>query len=185
MINDIKKTVEQKMQQSLAAFKLELSKVRTGRAHTSILDHVIVEYYGSDVVISQVANVTLVDARTISVQPWEKSMLAKIEKAIRESNLGLNPTSMGEIIRVPMPILTEDRRKDLIRVVRAEAENARIAIRNVRREANNEFKCLLKDKAITEDDERRSQDNIQKLTDKYTIEIDKALATKEIELMAV
>lgn len=185
MINDIKKAVEQKMQQSLAALKLELSKVRTGRAHTSILDHVIVEYYGSDVVITQVANVTLVDARTISVQPWEKSMLAKIEKAIRESNLGLNPTSVGEIIRVPMPILTEDRRKDLIRVVRAEGENARIAIRNVRREANNEFKCLLKDKAITEDDERRSQDHIQKLTDKYIIEIDKALAVKEVELMAV
>ncbi|MCP1292639.1 MULTISPECIES: ribosome recycling factor [Chromobacterium] len=185
MINDIKKSAEQKMQKSLDAFKTDLSKVRTGRAHTGILDHVMVDYYGSDVPISQVANVTLVDARTIGVQPWEKPMLAKIEKAIRDSDLGLNPASMGEIIRVPMPMLTEERRKDLIKVVRGEAEGARVAVRNIRRDANNEFKNLLKDKAITEDDERRGQDEIQKLTDKYTVEIDKALAAKEADLMAV
>ncbi|AXT45993.1 MULTISPECIES: ribosome recycling factor [Chromobacterium] len=185
MINDIKKSAEQKMQKSLEAFKTDLSKVRTGRAHTGILDHVMVDYYGSDVPISQVANVTLVDARTIGVQPWEKPMLAKIEKAIRDSDLGLNPASMGEIIRVPMPMLTEERRKDLIKVVRGEAEGARVAVRNIRRDANNEFKNLLKDKAITEDDERRGQDEIQKLTDKYTVEIDKALAAKEADLMAV
>ncbi|KMN31716.1 MULTISPECIES: ribosome recycling factor [Chromobacterium] len=185
MINDIKKSAEQKMQKSLEAFKTDLSKVRTGRAHTGILDHVMVDYYGSDVPVSQVANVTLVDARTIGVQPWEKPMLAKIEKAIRDSDLGLNPASMGEIIRVPMPMLTEERRKDLIKVVRGEAEGARVAVRNIRRDANNEFKNLLKDKAITEDDERRGQDEIQKLTDKYTVEIDKALAAKEADLMAV
>lgn len=185
MINDIKKSAEQKMQKSLEAFKTDLSKVRTGRAHTGILDHVMVDYYGSDVPISQVANVTLVDARTIGVQPWEKPMLAKIEKAIRDSDLGLNPASMGEIIRVPMPMLTEERRRDLIKVVRGEAESARVAVRNIRRDANNEFKNLLKDKAITEDDERRGQDEIQKLTDKYTVEIDKALAAKEADLMAV
>ncbi|NHR07283.1 ribosome recycling factor [Chromobacterium haemolyticum] len=185
MINDIKKSAEQKMQKSLEAFKTDLSKVRTGRAHTGILDHVMVDYYGSDVPISQVANVTLVDARTIGVQPWEKPMLAKIEKAIRDSDLGLNPASMGEIIRVPMPMLTEERRRDLIKVVRGEAEGARVAVRNIRRDANNEFKNLLKDKAITEDDERRGQDEIQKLTDKYTVEIDKALAAKEADLMAV
>ncbi|MGR2663960.1 MULTISPECIES: ribosome recycling factor [Chromobacterium] len=185
MINDIKKSAEQKMQKSLEAFKTDLSKVRTGRAHTGILDHVMVDYYGSDVPISQVANVTLVDARTIGVQPWEKPMLAKIEKAIRDSDLGLNPASMGEIIRVPMPMLTEERRKDLIKVVRGEAEGARVAVRNIRRDANNEFKNLLKDKAITEDDERRGQDDIQKLTDKYTVEIDKVLAAKEADLMAV
>ncbi|AAQ59872.1 ribosome recycling factor [Chromobacterium violaceum] len=185
MINEIKKSAEQKMQKTLEAFKNDLAKVRTGRAHTGILDHVMVDYYGSDVPVNQVANVTLIDARTIGVQPWEKPMLAKIEKAIRDSDLGLNPASMGEIIRVPMPMLTEERRKDLIKVVRGEAEGARVAVRNIRRDSNTEFKNLLKDKAITEDDERRGQDEIQKLTDKYTAEIDKMLATKEADLLAV
>ncbi|AUH50927.1 ribosome recycling factor [Chromobacterium sp. ATCC 53434] len=185
MINDVKKSAEQKMQKSLDAFKNDLAKVRTGRAHTGILDHVMVDYYGSDVPVNQVANVTLIDARTIGVQPWEKPMMAKIEKAIRDSDLGLNPASMGEIIRVPMPMLTEERRRDLIKVVRSEAEGARVAVRNIRRDSNTEFKNLLKDKAITEDDERRGQDDIQKLTDKYTAEIDKALAAKEADLLAV
>nr|WP_294863736.1 ribosome recycling factor [uncultured Pseudogulbenkiania sp.] len=185
MINDVKKSAEQKMQKSLEAFKNDLTKVRTGRAHTGILDHVMVDYYGSDVPVNQVANVTLIDARTIGVQPWEKNMLGKIEKAIRDSDLGLNPASMGEIIRVPMPMLTEERRKDLIKLVRGEAEGARVAVRNIRRDANNEFKNLLKDKSITEDDERRGQDDIQKLTDKYIAEVDKALAAKETDLMAV
>ncbi|KUM01909.1 ribosome recycling factor [Chromobacterium subtsugae] len=185
MINNVKKSAEQKMQKTLESFKNDLSKVRTGRAHTGILDHVMVDYYGSDVPVNQVANVTLIDARTIGVQAWEKPMVAKIEKAIRDSDLGLNPASMGEIIRVPMPMLTEERRKDLIKVVRAEAEGARVAVRNVRRDSNTEFKNLLKDKSITEDDERRGQDEIQKLTDKYTAEIDKALAAKEADLLAV
>ncbi|SCK23923.1 ribosome recycling factor [Vogesella sp. LIG4] len=185
MINDVKKSAEQRMQKSLETFKTDLAKVRTGRAHTGLLDHVMVDYYGSDVPVNQVANVTLIDARTIGVQPWEKNMLAKVEKAIRDSDLGLNPSSMGEIIRVPMPALTEERRKDLIKVVRAEAEGARVSIRNVRRDCNNDLKNLLKDKEITEDDERRGQDEVQKFTDKYIAEVDKALAAKETELMAV
>jgi ribosome recycling factor len=185
MINDVKKSAEHKMQKTLETFKTDLAKVRTGRAHAGLLDHVMVDYYGSDVPVNQVANVTNIDARTLGVQAWEKSMVAKIEKAIRDSDLGLNPSSMGELIRVPMPALTEERRRDLIKVVRAEAEGARVAVRNVRRDANNDFKNLLKDKAITEDEERRGQDDIQKLTDKYTAEVDKALATKEAELLAV
>lgn len=185
MINDVKKSAEHKMQKSLETFKTDLGKVRTGRAHPGLLDHVMVEYYGSDVPVNQVANVTNIDARTLGVQAWEKTMVSKIEKAIRDSDLGLNPSSMGELIRVPMPALTEERRRDLIKVVRAEAEGARVAVRNVRRDANNDFKNLLKDKAITEDEERRGQDEIQKLTDKYTAEIDKALAAKEAELMAI
>lgn len=185
MINEVKKSAEQKMQKSLEAFKHDLAKVRTGRAHTGLLDHIMVDYYGNDTPVNQVANVTLIDARTIGVQPWEKTMVAKVEKAIRDSDLGLNPATMGELIRVPMPMLTEERRRDLIKVVRAEAENARVAVRNVRRDANNEFKSLLKDKDITEDEERRGQDDIQKLTDKYVAEIDKALLAKETELMAV
>lgn len=185
MINDVKKSAEHKMQKTLETFKADLAKVRTGRAHTGLLDHVMVEYYGSDVPVNQVANVTLIDARTIGVQPWEKNLAGKIEKAIRDCDLGLNPASMGDLIRVPMPMLTEERRKDLIKVVRSEAEGARVSVRNVRRDSNNDFKSLLKDKAITEDEERRGQDEIQKLTDKYTAEIDKALATKEAELLAV
>lgn len=185
MINDIKTSHEQKMQKSLEAFKAGLSKVRTGRAHTGLLDHIQVDYYDNLTPINQVANISLLDARTISVQVWEKNMVAKVEKAIRDSDLGLNPATNGDVVRVPMPMLTEERRKDLIKVVRGEAEDARIAMRNIRRDANNALKVLLKDKTISEDDERRGQDEIQKLTDKYIVEIDKALATKEADLMAV
>lgn len=185
MINDVKKSAEHKMQRSLETFKSDLQKVRTGRAHTGILDHVTVDYYGSPTAINQVANVTLIDARTIGVQPWEKKLAGAIEKAIRDSDLGLNPSSSGEMIRVPMPALTEERRKDLTKVVKAESEGARVSIRNVRRDSNNDLKALLKDKDITEDEERRAQDDIQKLTDKYIAEVDRALADKEKELMAI
>jgi ribosome recycling factor len=185
MIADVKKSAEQKMQKTLESLRVDLGKVRTGRAHTGILDHVSVDYYGSPMPINQVANITLMDARTISVSPWEKKLVGAIEKAIRDSDLGLNPSTMGEIIRVPMPALTEERRKDLIKVVRGEAENARVAVRNVRRDANSSLKDLLKDKAIGEDDERRAQDDIQKLTDRYIAEVDKALQAKETDLMAI
>jgi len=185
MIADLKKTAEQKMQKSIEALKTDLAKVRTGRAHTGILDHITVDYYGSEVPINQVANLTLVDARTIGVQAWEKKMAAVIEKAIRESDLGLNPSASGDVIRVPMPPLTEERRKELIKVVKGEGENAKVAIRNVRRDANESLKKALKDKQISEDDERRAQDDIQKLTDKYVGEIDKVLQAKETDLMAV
>ena len=184
-IAEIKKNAEQKMLKSIEAFKVELSKIRTGRAHPSILDQVQVEYYGSLVPISQVANVTLQDARTISVQPWEKGMGAKIEKAIRESDLGLNPASQGDLIRVPMPALTEERRKELTKVVKSAGEDTKIAVRNLRRDANEHAKRLLKDKEITEDDDRRSQDEIQKLTDKTIVEIDKLVQAKEAEVLAV
>lgn len=185
MIADVKKSAEQKMQKSLEALKADLGKVRTGRAHTGILDHVHVDYYGSPVPLSQVANVTLLDARTIGISPWEKKMASVIEKAIREADLGLNPSSVGDVIRVPMPALTEERRKELIKVVKSEAENARVAVRNVRRDANNHLKEMLKDKAISEDDERRAQDDIQKLTDKFVAEIEKALQAKEQDLLAI
>ena len=184
-IAEIKKTAEQKMLKSIEAFKVELSKIRTGRAHPGILDQVQVEYYGSLVPISQVANVTLQDARTISVQPWEKGMGAKIEKAIRESDLGLNPARQGDLIRVPMPALTEERRKELTKVVKSAGEDTKIAVRNLRRDANEHAKRLLKDKEITEDDDRRSQDEIQKLTDKTIVEIDKLVQAKEAEVLAV
>lgn len=183
--SDIKKNTEQKMAKSIESFKSELSKIRTGRAHPGILDQVQVDYYGSMVPISQVANVSLMDARTISVQPWEKGMGAKIEKAIRESDLGLNPSSQGDLIRVPMPPLTEERRKELTKVVKSAGEDAKVAIRNLRRDANEQAKKLLKDKAITEDDDRRSQDDIQKLTDKVIAEVDKLVQTKEGEILAV
>ena len=185
MINNIKQSAEQKMHKSLDVLKADLGKVRTGRAHTGILDHVQVDYYGSLVPISQVANVSLADARTITVQPWEKPMIAKVEKAIRDADLGLNPATNGDLIRVPMPMLTEERRKDLIKVVRGEAEAAKVSVRNVRRDANDTLKKLLKDKEISEDDERRAQDDIQKITDKYVAEVDKLLQAKEIDLMAV
>jgi ribosome recycling factor len=185
MIADIKKNTESKMQKSLEALKNDLAKVRTGRAHTGLLDHIQVEYYGSMVPLSQIANVTLVDARTIGVQPWEKPMVAKVEKAIRDSDLGLNPATQGELIRVPMPALTEERRKELTKVVKHEGENAKVAVRNLRRDANTHLKDGVKSKDISEDDERRTQDDIQKLTDKYVAEIDKMLAQKESELMAV
>ncbi len=185
MIPELKKTTEQKMQKSIEVLKADLAKVRTGRAHTGLLDHVMVEYYGSMVPISQVANVTLIDARTIGVQAWEKPMLAKVEKAIRDSDLGLNPANQGEIVRVPMPALTEERRRDLTKVVRHEGENAKVAVRNLRRDANQHLKDAVKDKSISEDDERRAQDDIQKLTDKHIAEIDKLLAQKEQELMQI
>ena len=184
-IADIKKTAEAKMARSIESFKTELQKIRTGRAHPGILDQVHVDYYGSMVPISQVANVSLLDARTISVQPWEKGMGPKIEKAIRESDLGLNPSSQGDLLRVPMPALSEERRKDLTKVVHKDAEAAKIAVRNVRRDANEQLKKLLKDKACSEDDERHAQTDIQKLTDRYIAEIDKLLHAKEADLMAI
>jgi ribosome recycling factor len=185
MIPELKKTAESKMQKSLEALKNDLLKIRTGRAHTGLLDHVQVDYYGSMVPVNQVANITLVDARTIGVQAWEKNMAQKIEKAIRDSDLGLNPASQGELIRVPMPALTEERRKEMIKVVKNEGETAKVAIRNLRRDANTHLKDALKKHEIPEDDERKAQDDIQKLTDRYVAEVDKMLAHKEAELMQV
>lgn len=185
MIAELKKTTEHKMQRSIETLKTDLAKVRTGRAHTGLLDHVQVDYYGSMVPINQVANITLIDARTIGVQAWEKSMMGKVERAIRDSDLGLNPANMGEILRVPMPALTEERRRDLTKVVRHEGEAAKIAVRNLRRDANQHLKDAVKDKTISEDEERRAEDFIQKLTDKAVTEIDKLLAQKEQELMQI
>jgi ribosome recycling factor len=185
MTADVKKSAEQKMHKTLETLKTDLSKVRTGRAHTGILDHVLVDYYGTQMPVNQVANVTLLDGRTISVHPWEKKMVSVIEKAIRESDLGLNPATAGDVIRVPMPPLTEERRRDLIKVVKHEAENARVAVRNIRRDANNTLKEILKQKTISEDQDRRAQDEIQKLTDRFISEIDKALQSKESDLIAV
>jgi ribosome recycling factor len=185
MIPEVKKNAEQKMVKSVEALKVNLAKVRTGRAHPGILDHIQVDYYGSPTPITQVANITLIDARTIGVTPWEKKMASTIEKAIRDSDLGLNPSTTGDLVRVPMPSLTEERRRDLIKVVRGEGEDAKIAVRNVRRDANAELKALLKDKKVAEDDERRAQDDVQKLTDRHIAEIDKALQVKEAELLAV
>ena len=184
-IADIRKTATDKMAKSVEAFKGELHKIRTGRAHPGLLDQVQVDYYGAMVPISQVANVTLLDARTISVQPWEKGMGAKIEKAIRESDLGLNPAAQGDLLRVPMPALTEERRKDLTKVVRNAGEDAKIAVRNLRRDANEHLKKLLKDKLATEDEERRAQDDVQKLTDRVIGEIDRLVHGKEAEILAV
>ena len=184
-IADIRKTAEQKMAKSIESFKGELQKIRTGRAHPGILDQVQVDYYGSMVPISQVANVTLLDARTISVQPWEKGLGPKIEKAIRESDLGLNPAAQGDLLRVPMPALTEERRRELTKIVRGAGEDAKIAVRNLRRDGNDQAKKLLKDKEITEDDERRSLDEVQKLTDRVIAEIDRMISAKEAEIMAV
>lgn len=185
IIAELKKTTEHKMAKSIEALKADLAKVRTGRAHTGILDHVMVDYYGTPTPINQVAQVTLLDARTIGVQPWEKGMLTKIEKAIRESDLGLNPANQGDLLRIPMPPLTEERRRDLIKVVRHEGENAKIAIRNLRRDAIQHLKDALKKHEISEDEERRAQDDIQKLTDRFVAEVDKLLAEKEKDLMAV
>jgi ribosome recycling factor len=185
MIEDIKKTAEQKMQKSIESLKNDLQKVRTGRAHVGLLDHVMVEYYGSMTGVNQVSNVNLGDSRTINVQPYEKDMISKVEKAIRDSDLGLNPATNGDVIRVPMPMLTEERRRDMTKIVRSEAEGAKVAIRNVRRDANDSLKKLIKDKEISEDDERRAQDVVQKLTDKAVLEVDKMLQVKEEELMAV
>lgn len=185
MTEAIKVNVSEKMQKSLDSFKSDLAKVRTGRAHTGLLDHIVIDYYGSMVPINQVAGVNLGDAKTINVQPYEKSMAGKIEKAIRDSDLGLNPATSGDLIRVPMPTLTEERRRDLIKVVRTEAESAKVAMRNIRRDANDSLKKLIKEKEISEDDERRSQDEVQKITDKFIAEIDKLLQTKESELLAI
>ena len=184
-IADIKKTTDTKMEQSIAALKNNLAKVRTGRANPALLDTIHVDYYGSQVPLSQVANVSLLDARTISVQPWEKNMSAKIEKAIRESDLGLNPASLGDLIRVPMPPMSEERRKEMTKLARNEGEAAKVAIRNLRRDANNHLKDALKKGDIPEDDERKAQDDVQKLTDRYVAEVDKMLAQKEAELMQV
>ena len=184
-VADVKKTADQKMQRSIESLKTALSRIRTGRVHVGILDHVHVDYYGSHVPISQVANITLIDARTLGVSPWEKKMAPVIDKAIRESDLGLNPMTMGELIRIPMPPLSEERRRELAKVVKGEGEHAKVGVRNLRREANDQLKKLLKDKAITEDDERRAQDDVQKLTDRFIVEIDKLLASKEQEIMTV
>lgn len=185
MIADIKKAAEQKMQKSLEALKTDFGKIRSGRPHTGLLDHIMVDYYGNPTPINQVANISLPDTRTIGVVPWEKKMLNAIEKAIRDSDLGLNPMTVGEMVRVPMPPLTEERRRELAKIVKNEAESARVAMRNVRRDANAQMKELLKDKQISEDDDRRGQEEIQKLTDRYIVEIDKLLQAKEAELMAV
>lgn len=185
MIADVKKTTEQKMKKTIDALKSDLAKVRTGRAHTGLLDHITVDYYGTPTPLPQVANVTLLDARTIGVTPWEKKMAGTIEKAIRDSDLGLNPSSTGDTVRVPMPPLTEERRKELIKVVRHEGENARVAVRNVRRDAIHQLKELLKQKKVAEDEERRAQDDVQKLTDRHVADIDKLLQQKETDLMAV
>jgi len=184
-IADIKQTTESKMDQSIAAFKNNLTKIRTGRANPALLDSVLVEYYGSSVPLSQVANVALIDSRTISVQPWEKGMGAKIEKAIRESDLGLNPASMGDLIRVPMPAMSEERRKEMTKLVRVEGESAKIAVRNLRRDANESVKKLVKDKLASEDDQKRAETDVQKVTDKHIAEIDQLVTGKEQEIMAV
>ncbi|MGC7403413.1 ribosome recycling factor [Pandoraea pneumonica] len=184
-VADITKNAEQKMQSSIESFKGNLAKIRTGRAHTGLLDHVQVDYYGSMVPISQVANVTLVDGRTIGVQPWEKKMVAVVEKAIRDADLGLNPATQGELIRVPMPMLTEERRRELTKLVKSEGENAKVAVRNLRRDANEQLKKLVKEKDASEDDERRGNDVVQKLTDKAVVEIDELVQKKDAEIMTV
>lgn len=183
MIEEFKKDAEIRMGKSVEALKSELTKLRTGRAHTSLLEHITVDYYGSEVPINQVANITVSDARTLTVTPWEKPMVSAVEKAIMNSGMGLNPATAGEVIRVPLPPLTEERRKDMIRVVRQEVENARVAIRNIRRDVLGDIKTLLKEKEITEDDERRAHDDIQKITDKYIAQVDKMLEDKEKDLM--
>src|SRR4029453_18064114 len=185
MINDVKKAAEQKMGKSVDALKADLGKVRTGRAHTGLLDHIHVDYYGSMMPLAQVANVTLADARTIGVQPWEKKMIPVGEKGSRDSDLGVNPATSGDLIRIPMPAMTEERRKELTKVVHKEAEAARVAVRNIRRDANEHLKKLLKDKEVSEDDERHALVDLQKLTDRFIAEIDKLMAQKEADLMAI
>jgi len=185
MIAEIRKDTELRMRKSMDSLRADLGKIRTGRAHTGLLDHVMVDYYGSPTLVTQVANITLVDSRTIGVQPWEKNMVGKVERAIRDADLGLNPATNGDLIRVPMPMLTEERRRDLIKLVKSEGEDTKIAVRNIRRDANHALKELLKKKEISEDDERRVQDEIQKITDRFVSEIDQTLAAKEVDLMAV
>ena len=184
-IPDVKKSAQERMNKSIDTLRSDLAKVRTGRAHTGILDHIMVEYYGSPTALTQVANVTLIDARTIGVQPFEKKMAATIERTIRDSDLGLNPSSQGDMIRVPTPALTEERRKEMVKLVKSEAEDAKIAIRNIRRDANESFKKLAKDKACSEDEERRAADEVQKVTDKFIIDVDKMVADKEKEVLTV
>ncbi len=184
-IAEIKNNCEQRMHKTLEALRADLSKVRTGRAHAGLLDHITVDYYGSPMPINQVANVNLLDARTISVQPWEKKMVQAVEKAIRDSDLGLNPMTQGDLIRVPMPALTEERRRDLVKVVKQEGESAKVAVRNLRRDANQQVKDLVKAKQASEDEERRAQDDIQKTTDRFIADVDKMIAQKEAEIMAV
>lgn len=184
-IQEIRSTAEAKMSRTIESLKGNLAKVRTGRAHTGLMDHIQVDYYGTPTPLNQVANVTLIDGRTIGVQPWEKKMVAVVEKAIRESDLGLNPATSGDLIRVPMPALTEERRRELTKVIKHEGEETKIAVRNIRRDANESLKKLLKEKTISEDDERRGQDETQKLTDRFTVEIDKLLAQKESEIMTL
>jgi ribosome recycling factor len=184
-VADVKKNAEQRMLKSIETLKADLAKVRTGRAHTGILDSVMVDYYGTPTNLTQVANLTLIDARTIGVQPWEKKMIAVVEKAIRDADLGLNPATHGEMIRVPTPPLTEERRKEMVKLVKVDAENAKIAVRNIRRDANEGLKKLVKDKVCSEDDERRGQDEIQKLTDKFVADIDKLVVEKEKEVLTV
>lgn len=185
MIEDTRKRAAERMAKSIEALKHELAKIRTGRAHPSLLDHITVPYYGNEVPLSQTANITVEDARTLTVTPWERNMIQAIEKAILTSDLGLNPSTAGTVIRVPMPPLTEQRRRDLIKVVRHEAENARVAIRNIRRDANNELKAAMKEKLVSEDQERRSQEQIQKLTDQHIKEVDELLEEKEADLLAI
>lgn len=185
MIDDIRKDAEQRMQKSVEAFRGELAKLRTGRANTSLLDHVTVEYYGSELPLSQVANIGVEDARTLTVKPWEKTMVQKVEKAIMNSDLGLNPATAGEVIRVPLPPLTEDRRREMVKLVGSEAEKARVAIRNIRRDANSDFKALLKEKAITEDEERGAEEAVQKLTDTFIAEVESVAEGKEQDLMSI
>jgi ribosome recycling factor len=185
MSNEVNNQADSRMRKSISSLKEALTKIRTGRAHTSLLDHIAVPYYGSEVPLTQAASVAVTDARTLTITPWEKSLVPVIEKAIMTSDLGLNPVTVGAVIRINLPSLTEERRRDLIKVVRGEAEGSRVAIRNIRRDANNDLKKLVKDKAISEDDERRAQDDIQKLTDKFVAEVDKILAAKEAELMEI
>lgn len=185
MIDELKADAETRMGKSVVSLQNDLTKLRTGRAHTSLLDHITVEYYGSEVPLSQVANVSVLDSRTLSVSPWEKPMVQAIEKAIMSSNMGLNPATTGELIRIPLPPLTEERRKDMIKVVRAEGEGAKVAIRNIRRDVLSDIKSLLKDKEVTEDDDRQAQEDVQKITDKYVKQVDEALVIKEKDLMEI
>ena len=185
MIDDILKDAEQRMQKSIESMRGEMAKIRTGRASPALIEHVMVDYYGSPTPINQVANITVQDARTLGVQPWEKPMVPVVEKAIMEANLGLNPMTAGELIRIPLPPLTEERRKEMVKVAAAEGESGKVAIRNIRRDANSDFKSLLKDKDITEDDEKRAQDLVQKLTDKYVAQVDEVVKEKEAEILTV
>ncbi len=185
MIDEILQDAEQRMKKSIESMRGEMAKIRTGRASPALIDHISVDYYGSPTPINQVANITVQDARTLGVQPWEKQMVPVVEKAIMEANLGLNPMTAGELIRIPLPPLTEERRKEMVKVASAEGEKGKVAIRNVRRDANNDFKSLLKEKDITEDDEKRAQDDVQKLTDKYVTQVDEVVKEKEAEILTV